>query len=396
MTNSGDGPLSLPPRRVLLVHPSPDLYGSDRVLLESVTAFVAAGTQVVVALPGRGELSAHLQERGATVEVCPMPVVRKSALKPRGFLGLTWDFLSSLRPARRLLRQFRPDLLYVNTVTIPSWLLLGRLGRVPVLCHVHEAEGSQRLLLLRLLYAPLLLAHSLIVNSTFALDVLTRAWPRLRSRAEVVYNGVPGPAEVGAPRSRPEPIRLLFLGRLSPRKGPQVAIEAFQILRARGRDVELSLLGAVFPGYEWFETELRERAAAITGDAPGVRFLGFQPDIWPVLAAHDIVLVPSTVDEPFGNTAVEAMLANRPLVVSETSGLLEAARDFRTARFVAPSDASELADVVDSLVIDWADVRQLGEADRADALRRFSPTRYQADILKAGTSTRFRAHRNVY
>lgn len=41
---------------VLIAHPSADLYGSDRVMLETVDALVAAGRRVVVTLPADGPL----------------------------------------------------------------------------------------------------------------------------------------------------------------------------------------------------------------------------------------------------------------------------------------------------------------------------------------------------
>src|SRR3712207_6996849 len=48
-------------------------------------------------------------------------------------------------------------------------------------------------------------------------------------------SAVSGPAEVVAPRAALEgPLRLLFVGRLSPRKGPQVAVAALQELLGRG------------------------------------------------------------------------------------------------------------------------------------------------------------------
>ena len=64
-------------------------------------------------------------------------------------------------------------------------------------------------------------------------------------------------------------------------------------------------------------------------------FSGFTDDVWAHLAAADLVLVPSQGDEPFGNTAVEAMLAARPVVVSSSSGLDEAVAGYGSAQRVA-------------------------------------------------------------
>ncbi len=383
---SRDGLVKAPgaSRTVLVAHPGAELYGSDRMLLESVTALVSSGHRVVLTLPVPGPLVAAATERGADVRLCPSPVVRKSALSPRGLVRLAGEAFTAARRGRRLIGEVRPDLIVVNTVVIPLWLGLARFSRIPAVCHVHEAEASQPLLVRRLLYGPLLLANRLIVNSQFALDTLAGSWGVLRRRSVVVYNGVSGPDSTpGAPRiDVTDGPRLLFIGRLSPRKGPQVAIAALEGLKQRGLRARLGLLGAVFDGYEWFETELRNQASEL-GLVDDIDFLGFDSVVWPYFEQSDIVCVPSTVDEPFGNTAVEAMLAQRPLVVSATSGLREAAHGFDSVRFVPPGDAEAFADAVMELVEQWPVVRKQVVDDRQSAKSRYSPASYQRAFREA-------------
>ena len=50
----------------------------------------------------------------------------------------------------------------------------------------------------------------------------------------------------------------------------------------------------------------------LAGTTGTVVFAGFRPSVWDSFAAADIAIVPSRV-EPFGNVAVEAMLAERPV-----------------------------------------------------------------------------------
>jgi glycosyltransferase involved in cell wall biosynthesis len=378
---------------VLLAHPSPDLYGSDRVLLETVSAFIEDGSRVVVALPEEGPLVAALEERGAEVEFCPSPVLRKSYLHGFGLVRLVAEALAALPRSLRLVRRLRPRLILVNTVTIPLWILVARSLGVPVVCHVHEAEQSVIRLVRRLLYLPLLGASGLVVNSRFSLDVLLSAWPSLGRRAEVVYNGVPGPADASPPRPRLDgDVRLLFIGRLSPRKGPQVAIDALAALLRDGTQVRLQLLGAIFPGYEWFEAQLHAQVADL-GVGDQVEFIGFDPDIWSRLAAADIVIVPSTVDEPFGNTAVEAMLAQRPLVVSATSGLREASAGYLTARQVRPGEPEDVRRAVLGLMEDWTEVTALSDQDRTLALDRHAPPVYRRRLVEVVAGLAHRSSR---
>ncbi len=368
---------------VLLAHPSPDLYGSDRVFLETASGFRSAGYRVVVALPAHGPLADALSEREIVIELLPFPVLRKSYFTPSGMVKLAIDTVRSLPKMLSLLRRLRPEVLLINTVTIPVWITASRLRRTPVVCHVHEAELSLSRPMRKVLYAPLLFCSGLVVNSRFTQTVVASTWSILRKRSHIVYNGVPGPEHVEPLRARLEsPIRLIYVGRLSPRKGPQVAIEALDRLLKSGLEMRLSLLGSVFPGYEWFETELRQRVRR-AGLEQRVDFIGFDPDIWQHLAASDIVLVPSTGEESFGNTAVEAILASRPLVVSATSGLLEAADGYDTARKVEPGDAAGLAKAVQDLINEWDSVVDQIKTDRALALDRHSPASFQQNMISA-------------
>jgi glycosyltransferase involved in cell wall biosynthesis len=280
-----------------------------------------------------------------------------------------------------LLRRVRPDVLYVSTVTAPLWLVVGRMLGCRVVCHVHEGEASATRTLLRALNAPLFLAHRLLINSSFSRDVLARAYPGLAARSEVVYNSIPGPDRVEpARRSLDGGCRLLYVGRLSPRKGPDVALAALAVLRDRGVAATLDLVGAVFPGYEWFDAQLvRQVETAQLADV--VRFHGFQRDVWPYAAAADVVLVPSTVDEPFGNTAVEAALAARPSVISDLAGLKEARFGLSAAVPVPPGDAEAIADAVQAVIANWADLRTRAAEDAGFAAARYSRKTYADSVL---------------
>lgn len=366
---------------VLAVHPGADLYGADRMLLESVDA-LRSRFDVTVALPGPGPLVGELRARGVPVVECPMPVLRNAALRPQGALRLVADAVRGLVPAVRLLRRHGAGGVYVNTVTVPTWPLLARLARRPSVVHVHEAERSlPRLLRRALALAPVLATH-VVVNSAFTRDVLTEVAPRLHDRSTLIHNTVRGPAAPVAARPVVAgALRLLYVGRLSPRKGPQVAVAALGELVARGVDARLDLVGSVFPGYEWFEAELHEQVVS-AGLTDRVRFAGFRSDVGTALAEADVVLVPSVSEESFGNTAVEALLAARPVVVSDSSGLREAVAGYRSPRVAEPGRPAVWADALEQVLADWPRARGLALADAEDARRRHAPERYRDRLVE--------------
>lgn len=362
--------------RVLVAHPSAELYGSDRVLLETIDGLCRSGARVLVALPAPGPLVAELERRGAAVILTPTPVLRKNMLTPRGILRLLGSSVHGLLRSVGVIRGARPDVILANTITVPLWTGAGWVTGVPVVTHVHEAEATASRALRAALALPLLLSRAILTNSRFSADTLAAALPRLRGRATVVYNGVPGPPAAIAPREQLHGgLRILYLGRLSHRKGVDVAIDALLQLRRDGVPAQLAIVGAVFAGYEDYEAGLR-RLVAANGAEEHVTFHGFRDDVWPFLADSDVVVVPSRLDEPFGNTAVEAVLAARPVIVSNTSGLREAAAGYRAAQFVAPGDPGELAAALARVGADWQAYRANAGTDAEDAGRRHSPEHY--------------------
>lgn len=374
-------------RTVLMAHPLVELYGSDRMYLESVRAMVEAGWRVVATVPGEGPITPLLRDSGAEVVVCPTPVLRKAALRPAGFARLVASTIRALGPTRRLLRAVDPDVVYVNTVVAPLWMVYARMTGRRVVAHVHEAEDSMPRILRLALALPLLAAHIVVVNSQATAASVTMALPRLRARIRLVYNGVPGPPDrLGNGRGQPHrPARLVVVGRLSPRKGTDTAVEAMASLRGKGRDVELRLVGSVFTGYEWFEDSLRARAREL-GVADHVVFMGFQDEVWSAYADADVALVPSRY-EPFGNTSVEAQLAGIPVVVTDAQGLPETVDHGKVASVVPADDAGAFAAAVEEILDDWPDAVTRAGLARQAAESRFGTERYRAEIAELVTGS---------
>jgi len=360
-----------------VVHPSPDVYGSDLQLVETVRGVVSKGWDVVVTLPADGPLVPRLEAAGASVRLVGFPVLRKSVLSVGGLLRLLLGMPAFVTRAVRVWRSVRPERALVNTLTIPWWLAVLAILRTPTVCHVHEAEVDLSRTIRRALASPLRLATAVIANSaTVLFDVL----PALRRRTTVVYNGVAGPTEVTRPRRRApgDELRLVAVSRLSPRKGIDVALEAVAILRSSGYDARIRLCGSVFPGYEWFEDQLRARAAQ--PDLRGaVEFLGYVARPQDELAVADVALVPS-LGESFGNVAVEALLAQRPLVASGVQGLAEIVRDGETGLLVPARDAASMAEAIRRLADDPEAAMAMAERGLADVRERFAVERYRDEI----------------
>ena len=372
--------------RVLAAHPSLDLYGADLMLVRSLGAMRRAGATVLLLVPEEGPLLSRLDAEGLPHRVVEATVLRKALLRPA---GLAWTAVSGpaeVHRLRRLLRVSRPDLVYVNTMTLPTWLLAARLEGIRSMCHVRELEETLPTPVARGLTLPLLAASHLIVNSEATGRFVAGHWPALRSRTSVVYNGLDfPPSEVpvadDAAAGRDRRRRVVLVGRLSPRKGQDVAVRAIGSLARRGVDVELDLVGDTFRGYEWFERELR-RLADEAGVGERVHLRGYQAPVWEWYRSADVVVVPSRL-EPFGNVAAEALAVGSPVVVSGVGGLTEIVEDGRSGLVVPPADPGALADALERLVREPGLARELARRGQRDVRDRFSVEGYEQRLLAA-------------
>lgn len=356
------------------------MYGSDRVLLEDVRGLLQAHWQVSAALPAEGQLSQALRALGAQVVICPTPVLRKAIFTPRGALAFLKDTFQGVRKGRRLLKEVKPAAVLVNTTTIPLWVALARVTGHRVIIHVHESERHSPVPFRLGLSLPGSLANRVITNSRFTNDAYLQLVPWVRKKSQVVLNGIPGPERTTPPRAAlTGAVRLLYVGRLSERKGILAAIQAVGLLQEKGITTELSLVGAVFEGYEWFEQKLQEEVSRLP-EPERVKFLGFQSDVWPHYEATDIALVPSMLEESFGNTAVEAVLAGRPAVVSSIGGLREAVEPYSSTVLVNPGDPQALAAGIEKIIDHWDNFRENAAESAAQARDRHDPAKFGTQI----------------
>jgi glycosyltransferase involved in cell wall biosynthesis len=173
----------------------------------------------------------------------------------------------------------------------------------------------------------------------------------------MVPEGLPELAEA-TPRPDflpPEDGYLLFVGALGPHKGVDVLLEAHRRLRHR---VPLVLIGTPRPD----TPAIDDPDVHIVRDVPSAKVMS----AW----RHcSVAVVPSVWEEPMGQVAVEAMLAERPVVASDVGGLRDIVVDGETGFRVPPSDPAALAEAIDRLLDEPALQKQMGLAGRDKAAR---------------------------
>ena len=191
-------------------------------------------------------------------------------------------------------------------------------------------------------------------------------------RVVVRRNGVEVPAwvpERGAFRAKlglnAEAKLILFLGRLSQKKSPDLLLKAFATVCKSLPQAQLQL---VFAGPDEMGMKTRlTRLATELGIAPRVQFCGaiFGEHKWSAYRDADVFVLLSQ-NENFGNTAAEAAGAGTPVIVTDKCGV---ASLLEGAGLVVPHEAGALARAIERILLEPGLQERLAAAGREFASR---------------------------
>lgn len=161
---------------------------------------------------------------------------------------------------------------------------------------------------------------------------------------------------------------VVFLGRLTPKKGLDLLIRSFALVAAGRDDVHLVIAGPDDHGFErmvhgWLETGNLRHRATVTGMLRGTEKLA-------LLADTDVWVLPSYT-ENFAMAAVEAMACGLPVVVSDRVNIHgEVGR--AGAGLVVPCDPPAIGGAITRILDDAELAMGLGAAARDLVRRRFT------------------------
>jgi len=160
-----------------------------------------------------------------------------------------------------------------------------------------------------------------------------------------------------------------IVGRVKRVKGHEVLLRAMRRVRQMLPEAYLLVVGT---GPDLESTEALARRLDLSDR---VRFAGHRDDIPDVLAAVDVVAMPSVWEEAFGLASLEAIAAGRPVVAFDTGGLRLTVLDGKTGLVVPKGDEVGLASALSAILTDSALAERLGAGARLHA-QKFAVDRY--------------------
>ena len=215
------------------------------------------------------------------------------------------------------------------------------------------------------------------------------------NKIETIENMAPRRPHGLPPDGARIPGRVIFVGQIIPGKGLDLLLEAIALLRGRGLDATLDVVGAIdgweAPEFQGHRAALRERAARpdLTG---AVNFLGFSENVPALLSRASVHCCPSRPDlrEGFGLVVLEAKLAGVPSVVTPSGNLPEMIEHTRDGWLCPRADAEAIAEGLERFL---TRPEALAAAGRAALV---SAERYNGRRFASAWAQVFTADRNEY
>ena len=283
-----------------------------------------------------------------------------------------WD-LGGLFRLRRFLRAESYDIVHTHTSKAGFvGRLAATLANVPVILHTvhgfafHEASPPST----RLFYSALERCASQWCDRIVSVSEFHREWAiRLgmcnANRIVAIPNGIAEPVlgkhdrakirgDIGAGSGD---LLAVSIGRLAPDKGLEYLIEAAAMLPSDCR-IRIALAG---------DGPARDpliQLASRAGVSDRVRFIGFRRDVAELLAASDLVILPS-LREGLSISLLEAMAAAKPIIATSIGSQREVAGHGEMAWLVPPADGNALRGAMLQLTADPPMMARLAANARA-------------------------------
>lgn len=317
----------------------------------------------------------------AMLVLAPVEAAKWLALMPR----LAWLGRSAMRAGITHLHAHFAALPACAAWTLKRWFGFP----YSVTAHAYDLLSPNRFLRLKLSSA----AFGVVVSNYTLAEVMRRVPEAGGFRWHIIRNGIPLDAfQPGSKRPVHETPRLLSVGRLVPKKGVPVLLEACSILRREGYAFECRLVGA-----GPLQPYLRTLARRI-GVADRVTFLGVLTgaDLVREYAGADVFAL-ACVESMHGEIDTlpvvlsEAMASGVPVISTRIAAIPELIEHGRTGLLVEPGNAAELAAAL-IRILDSAGLRKKMIAGALEKVRgdydvRRTAAQLYECILNAGSNS---------
>ena len=356
--------------RILMVSPTSFLGGAERSLLELCSGLSARGEFVPLLIaPAGGGI--HAAACNVGIESQHLGTVKLEPWERRpSFVGLANELMRAAVEIRRVAKAKNVRAIHANGLksAVPS-VLAARSLRIPCIWHVRDFPRKTRLHRFLSKFVPRILAPS-----PFIASALVQECGIAPGLIRVIPNGVSAPSldlsripefrkEIGVGS---DTTVVTVIAQIVPWKRHDLLLKAASILVHEDPDLRFLIVGKDPWGAHGAYYEDLVRLASESRLDERVAFLGQREDVGTILAASDVVVLPSE-REPFGRVVVEAFWSGTPIVVSDDGAPADLVTDGETGLHFRSGDAEDLASKIHRVLSNRALGAELSRRGKQEA-----------------------------
>lgn len=365
-------------KKILFLHSSSELYGSDRSLLNLIKNMDRTIYKIIVILPEAGPLVEKLSEvDNVEIIVREIAVLRRKYFYLIGIIKYGLHFITSLIYLIRLISQKDIDLVYTNTSVVFPGGVAAKLMRKKSIWHIREIIENK---LERKIVASIvnLFADIIIANSKATAKGISKNHKKIR----VVYNAIErSPSITSIKPLNKDFIVIGMAGRINRWKGQKLFVDMAEMVLKKYKKVQFVIAGDVYKGETFILEDLKKYIKDKKIESK-IKLLGQVSDMNLFYNNIDIFVLPSIKPEPFGLVILEAMERGIPVVATNHGGPTEIIENNIDGFLVDYTDATEMSEVVLKLVKDKELRKRIGKKGKEKRNKIFTIEKYVKDISK--------------
>lgn len=239
--------------------------------------------------------------------------------------------------------------------------------------------------------------ETIMTVSNYIGSTVSRRFPAAKEKLKTVYSGVDldryRPVwAVGEKRAALRKVLgltnkkvILFVGRLKPKKGPHILIEALKLLLPKHPDAVLVVIGSRWFSDNTVDDYVRKLYSLSQPVQDKIIFTNYvsQAEMPDYFIMGDVFVCPSQWQEPLARVHYEAMAAGLPIITTNRGGNAEVIRRrFNGLLINNYRSPAAFAQALDTLLSDSGLARQMAQNGRELAEKNFSFVRVAEELMQ--------------